>query len=178
MNDTAYSESGSDNEFKGDVDDKGELENSKEFYDSNYICIHIVGYVTNPGVYYVEQGARINEVIKLAGGFLTEADESYLNLASVVFDGQKIQVLSKEEAKTAKPFVSQSDMGTEKSLVNINTASKEELMQLAGIGESRAVSIIVYREKHGSFKEISDIMKISGIKEAAYEKIKDYICVD
>lgn len=177
-NDFMNEESESDYRFEGDVYDKGESKNSNEFYDSNYICVHIVGYVTNPGVYYVAQGARINEVIKLAGGFLTEADESYLNLASVVSDGQKIQVLSKEEAKTAKPFVSQSDMETVKNLVNINTATKGELMQLAGIGESRALSIIAYREKHGDFKEISDIMKISGIKEAAYEKIKDYICVD
>lgn len=158
----------------------GDLYDSEGNFDDNrkFICVHIAGFVVNPGVYNIAEGARIYEVVRLAGGFLPEADESYLNLASVVFDGQKIMVLSKEEAKTAKPFVSQIDKETEKSLININTATKEQLMQLAGIGESRALSIISYREKHGEFKKIEDIMKISGIKEAAFEKIKDYICVD
>lgn len=151
----------------------GNLDNNRKF-----ICVHIAGSVVNPGVYNVAEGARIYEIVRLAGGFLPEADESYLNLASVVFDGQKIMVLSKEEAKTAKPFVSQIDKETEKKLININTATKEELMQLSGIGESRALSIISYREKNGDFKKIEDIMKIPGIKEAAFEKIKDYICVD
>ena len=146
--------------------------------NGNLICVHIVGCVVNPGVYDVAEGSRIYEVVRLAGGFLPEADESYLNLASIVFDGQKIEVLSKEEAKTAKPFVSATETETSKKLININTATKEELMQLAGIGESRALSIISYREKHGGFKKISDIMKVSGIKEAAFEKIKDYICTE
>lgn len=150
-------------------------ENAEE---NKFICVHIVGYVASPGVYEVREGARIYEVIRLAGGFLPDADESYLNLASIVFDGQKIQVLSKEESKTAKPFVSQTERETEKKLVNINTATKEQLMQLSGIGESRALSIIAYREKNGEFKNISDIMKVAGIKEAAFEKIKDYICVE
>lgn len=145
---------------------------------NNFICVHITGYVVNPGVYDVAKGARIYEVVRLAGGFLPEADESYLNLAAVVVDGQKIQVLSKEEAATAKPFVSPSESETSTKLININTATKEELMQLPGIGESRALSIISYREKNGGFKEISDIMKISGIKEAAFDKIKDYICTE
>lgn len=159
--------------------DDGYLDGIKTSEDNRkFICVHIAGFVVNPGVYDVVEGARIYEVVRLAGGFLPEADESYLNLASVVFDGQKIMVLSKEEAKTAKPFVSQIDKETEKKLININTATKEELMQLAGIGESRALCIISYREKNGEFKKIEDIMKISGIKEAAFEKIKDDICVD
>lgn len=171
-----------------DLDNLGSLENPDGSENPNgsgnlddnrkFICVHIAGFVVNPGVYNVAEGARIYEIVRLAGGFLPEADESYLNLASVVFDGQKIMVLSKEEAKTAKPFVSQIDKETEKKLININTATKEELMQLSGIGESRALSIISYREKNGDFKKIEDIMKISGIKEAAFEKIKDYICVD
>lgn len=164
----------------GSKDESNNSSNSSYLDEDSkkYICVHITGYVANPGVYDVAEGARIYEVVRLAGGFLPEADESYLNLASVVCDGQKIQVLSKEEAATAKPFVSQTDNETTTKLININTASKEELMQLPGIGESRAISIITYREKNGSFKAITDIMKISGIKEAAFEKIKDYICVE
>lgn len=156
----------------------GVAENDSVISSGEFVYVHIIGYVANPGVYGVNEGARIYEVIQLAGGFLPEADESYLNLASVVFDGQKIEVLSVEEAKTAKPFVGSADSETAKKLININTATKEELMQLSGIGESRALSIIAYREKNGDFENITDIMKIAGIKEAAFEKIKDYICTE
>ena len=170
-NDGINESSGTDANGLGET--SGNLEDNRK-----YICVHITGYVANPGVYHIAEGARIYEVVQLAGGFLPEADESYLNLASVVFDGQKLQVLSKEEAATAKPFVSQSESETGTKLININAASKEELMQLPGIGESRALSIIAYREKNGGFKDIKDIMNISGIKEAAFEKIKDYICTE
>ena len=164
----------------GSSDQSNNSSNSSNLNEENnkFICVHITGYVVNPGVYDVAEGARIYEVVRLAGGFLPEADESYLNLAAIVCDGQKIQVLSKEEAATAKQFISQTESETGAKLININTASKEELMQLPGIGESRALSIISYREKNGGFKEIADIMNISGIKEAAFEKIKDYICVE
>ena len=166
-------------EYESDISvDDNVSGNDTTISNGKCICVHIVGYVVKPGVYSVNEGARIYEVIKLAGGFLSGADENYLNLASVVFDGQKIEVLSIEEAKTAKPFVGGTDSETTIKLININTATKEELMQLAGIGESRAVSIIAYREKNGGFDKISDIMKVAGIKEAAYEKIKDYICTE
>ena len=166
------------NESEGNITDGLEDSSSNLEDTRKYICVHITGYVVNPGVYHIAEGARIYELVQLAGGFLPEADESYLNLASVVFDGQKLQVLSKEEAATAKPFISQTDNETTSKLININTASKEELMQLPGIGESRALSIIAYREKNGGFNDIKDIMNISGIKEAAFEKIKDYICTE
>lgn len=166
------------NESEGNISDGLEDSSSNLEDTRKYICVHITGYVVNPGVYHIAEGARIYEIVQLAGGFLPEADESYLNLASVVFDGQKLQVLSKEEAATAKPFISQTDNETTSKLININTASKEELMQLPGIGESRAFSIIAYREKNGGFNDIKDIMNISGIKEAAFEKIKDYICTE
>ena len=171
-NDSGRNES-EGNGSEGLEDSTSNLEDTRK-----YICVHITGYVVNPGVYHIAEGARIYELVQLAGGFLPEADESYLNLASVVFDGQKLQVLSKEEAATAKPFISQTDNETTSKLININTASKEELMQLPGIGESRALSIIAYREKNGGFNDIKDIMNISGIKEAAFEKIKDYICTE
>ena len=176
----------SGDQFQTEEDDKknnvtvdGDMVKGDETVDTTVmICVHITGYVANPGVYDVRSGARIYEVVRLAGGFLPEADESYLNLASMVTDGQKIIVLSKDEAKTAKPYVDSSENETAKKLININTATKEELMQLSGIGESRALSIIAYREKNGGFKKISDIMNVAGIKEAAFEKIKDSICTE
>ncbi|MBQ2745301.1 MAG: helix-hairpin-helix domain-containing protein [Lachnospiraceae bacterium] len=143
------------------------------------ICVHVTGYVVNPGVYYVPEGSRVFEVIELAGGFLDTADKDYLNQAVILNDGQKLHIYSKEEAATANQSIS--DSGAEQNpnkLVNINTATKEELMTLPGIGESKAESIIAYRQENGGFKTIEDIMKISGIKDAAFSKIKNYICTN
>ena len=143
------------------------------------ICVHVTGYVVNPGVYYVPEGSRVFEVIELAGGFLDTADKDYLNQATILNDGQKLHIYSKEEAATANQSIS--DSGAEQNpnkLVNINTATKEELMTLPGIGESKAESIIAYRQENGGFKTIEDIMKISGIKDAAFSKIKNYICTN
>ena len=146
----------------------------------NNIYVHITGYVNAPGVYMLPEGSRVFEAIRQAGGLVPDASEEYLNLAAVLTDGQKIVVLSKEEAETAEAFMGEagmtgSDVG---KIVNINTADKESLMTLPGIGESRAESIITYREKNGRFLKIEDIMNVSGIKQAAFEKLKDYICTD
>lgn len=143
------------------------------------ICVHVTGYVVNPGVYHVPVGSRVYEVIVLAGGFLEEADRDYLNQATVLSDGQKLRVYSKDEVATVNQSMLEEVTGqVETKLVNINTASKEELMTLPGIGESRAESIIAYREQNGGFKVIEDIMKVSGIKDAAFSKIKNYICTN
>lgn len=158
-----------------DIEQSGQ--SSQESYEK--ICVHITGCVKNPGVYMLENGCRIYEAIMAAGGFDDGADEHFLNLAEMVYDGQKIRVYSMEETATADTNLGNvSGMQGEKNkLVNINTASKDILMTLPGIGESRAESIISYREKNGIFKSIEEIMQVSGIKEAAFEKIKDYICV-
>lgn len=153
--------------------------------------VHICGAVKIPGVYELPQGSRIYQAVEMAGGFLPEADQHFLNLARQVADGMKITVWTSQEAETA--FENQGiefpgntagypengeAAGLEaKQKVNINTAGKEELMTLRGIGASRAEDIIAYREKHGSFEKIEDIMKVSGIKDAAFEKIKDDITV-
>ena len=143
------------------------------------ICIHVTGCVANPGVYQLPKGSRVYEAIVLAGGFAEEADREFLNQAALLSDGQKLHVYSKEETVTARQDYGDGGVQqSESKLVNINTASKEELMTLPGIGESRADSIIAYREDNGGFKSIQDIMKVSGIKDAAFEKIKDYICTN
>ncbi len=154
-------------------------DSSMEATSFNYICIHVTGCVERAGVYELKEGSRVFEAIEMAGGFTKEADTEFLNLASVLQDGQKVYVYSKQEAITAvTSYVSNEEDASKKVIVNINTASKEELMTLPGIGESRAESIISYREKHGRFATIEDIMNISGIKEAAFNKIKDYIRVN
>lgn len=160
-------------------------ENGTECY------VYICGCVNNPDVYKCQEGARLYEVIELAGGFSEEADREYLNLADVVEDGQRIYVPSKEEVLKAQDEggiesisgsigsgasgVGNGSYVTEK--VNINTAGAEQLMTLPGIGESRAKDIINYRNTNGRFQRIEDIMKVSGIKNASYEKIKDLIKV-
>ena len=135
--------------------------------------VHICGEVKAPGVYELAEGSRIFEAVEAAGGFTEEASEASLNLAGVISDGMQIVILSKEEVRLQLEAAGDPGAG----LVNINKASKAQLMTLPGIGESRAEDIIRYREESGGFQTIEDIMKVSGIKDAAFQKIKDSITV-
>ena len=160
--------------------------------------VHICGAVSAPGVYELPAGSRIIDAVEAGGGFLPEADEACCNLAEEIVDGCQIYIMTKSEScadgQTEKKAGIQtspdSDMQTtdrnvrsnsapalENGLVNLNTADVAALMTLPGIGESRAKAIISYREQHGAFAKIEDIMKISGIKQAAFSKIKDKITV-
>lgn len=146
--------------------------------------VHVCGQVNVPGVYEMEPGSRIYEAVELAGGFSQEADSQYLNLAQEITDGMKIEVPTGEQARewTASgraPAVSGGGGAAagQAVKVNINTAGRDELMTLSGIGASRADDIIRYRENYGPFLRIEDIMNIPGIKDAAFQKIKDSISV-
>ena len=162
------------------------------------LVVHICGAVVAPGVYELPAGSRIIDAVEAGGGFLPEADEACCNLAEEIVDGCQIYIMTKTEScadgQTEKKAGIQtspdSDMQTtdrnvrsnstpalENGLVNLNTADVAALMTLPGIGESRAKAIISYREQHGAFVKIEDIMKISGIKQAAFSKIKDKITV-
>lgn len=136
--------------------------------------VYICGAVVSPGVYEVPEHTRIYEVVELAGGFTPEADDTVLNLAENVLDGQKLYIPKQGEV-TEKADTAQDVQGVGK--VNINTADKTALMTLPGIGASKAEDIIQYRKENGSFQKIEDIKKISGIKDAAFNKIKELICV-
>lgn len=138
--------------------------------------VHICGEVVFPGVYQLSKESRIFEAVEKAGGFTQQASPEYLNMAQQIEDGMKIVVLSKEEAKTAENQALK-ETGQKGSKINLNTAPKEELMTLRGIGEARAEDIIKYRDSHGAFKKIDDIMNVSGIKDAAFQKIKDDITI-
>ena len=146
--------------------------------------VHICGAVAAPGVYKMPEGSRVYPAVAAAGGFLSQADEGYWNLAAPVHDGMKITVYTREEAKTAPAPEALSEglsgkvEGKESGAkVNINTAGKEELMTLKGIGESRAEDIIAYRKKLGAFSDIEEIMQVPGIKDGAFQKIKEQITV-
>lgn len=137
------------------------------------IYVHICGAVSNPGVYEIAEGSRLYELLSLAGGVSEEGCADALNLAELLRDGQRIVIPTFEEAETIQDMVEQTAQGR----VNINTASAEELMTLPGIGEAKAADIIQYRETQGKFQTTEDIMKISGIKDALFQKIKDRITV-
>ncbi|GHU62474.1 competence protein CelA [Clostridia bacterium] len=143
------------------------------------IYVHVCGEVNNPGVYELDLGARAYEAIEKAGGFTQNAEVSLLNLAQVLQDGMQLKVPTPQEQDL---FSQESQMTnlfghSQSEKMNLNLATKDMLMTLPGIGESRATAIITYREKVGKFTKIEDIMKVSGIKEAAFAKIKDYISV-
>lgn len=148
------------------------------------IFVHVCGKVNDPAVYEFENGARVVEAIEKAGGFMENAATDYLNLAKVLIDGEKIYVPDKEEALGLNPVnvdTAQGNVADAKDTntkVNINTASKEELLSLKGIGDSRAQDIINYRTENGKFAAIEDIMKVPGIKQGAFNKIKDNIRVE
>ena len=151
--------------------------------------VYVCGAVNAPGVYELPVGSRVYEAIAKAGGMTEEADGRSLNQAAPVADGQQITVYTREEVETlrksggavgtespsgsAGPDLSAGESGKQK--ININTADREELMTLKGIGAARAEAIITYREEHGAFSRIEDIMNVEGIKEKAFAKIRDDI---
>lgn len=146
-----------------------EIQETQKQQQKNYV--YICGCVLNPGVYEIAEDVRLYELVELAGGFTETADDTALNLADCISDGQKIYIPQKGE--NAANTLAEESIGK----VNINTADKTTLMTLPGIGESKADDIIQYRKDNGTFKTIEDIKNISGIKEAAFNKIKELICV-
>ena len=140
------------------------------------IFVDIGGAVEEPGVYEVAKDTRLFEVIEMAGGLSEDADPDHVNRASFVEDGQKIIIPVKgseyTDDGTAAAFSPEADSG----LININTASADELKTLSGIGDVTAEKIIEYRSKK-AFKSKEDIMSVDGIGSKTYEKIKDRITV-
>jgi competence protein ComEA len=189
------------------------------------IVVYVRGAVNRPGVYQLEEDARIFRAIEAAGGFRGDADTEWLNQAQLLFDGAMLTVPTLDETVILRQNgegdgsgalisgnsgltdsqgmaigIQQGNTGSAASRqvpeknttggssstgsrsggearVNLNIAQREELMTLPGIGESKADSIIRYREEHGAFTSPEEIMNISGIKSAVYSKIRDRITV-
>lgn len=141
------------------------------------MIVHITGAVPRPGVYALPQGARVQDGISAAGGFLAEAEKTNINLAQALEDGEKIDIPFIEGASPvlATPLPEVETITTE--LININTASIAELDTLPGIGPTTAQKIIDYRDQNGPFVSIEDIVNVSGIGPASYERLKDLITV-
>lgn len=134
---------------------------------SKDITVAVLGAVENPGIFIMPENARVYEAINAAGGTVGEADLTGLNLAATLSDGEQIVVETDSKMNDT--------VGISDGKININTASVEELKTLTGIGAKRAEDIISYREKNGRFSSPEDIMKVSGIKNGTFEKIKDCI---
>lgn len=164
-------------------DTSGGADSTARNTDSDTVLVHICGEVRTPGVYELTADSRICDVLLLAGGFTADADTEAVNMAAGIEDGMQI-VIPTETDRTQEMTGNSSDRSgetaagkTESQLVNINTADKETLMSLPGIGAGKAEAVIAYREAGGVFKDIKDIMLVDGIKEGVYAKIKDKICV-
>lgn len=135
--------------------------------------VQIEGAVRNPGVYEVPEGTRLFELLERAGGARDNADLRGLNLVAPLYDGQKITIPAFPEKTQVQVASSVSPSGM--SLVNVNTASQEELQSLPGIGEVIAQRIIEYRETHGPFQAPEDLLKVKGIGPKKLETLRDRI---
>ncbi len=143
------------------------------------VYVYVCGAVNAPGVYELKEDARVFEAISLAGGMTAEAAPEAVSQARTVADGEQIYVPTVQEIQMQGAGVEDIVTGNAdvSGKVNINTAGKEELMTLTGIGEAKAQSILDYREKHGRFGSIEDLMLIEGIKEGVFNKIKEDITI-
>jgi competence protein ComEA len=137
------------------------------------INVYVVGEVVSPGVYQLPPGSRAYQAIEAAGGLEDTADMSAINLAVQLADGAKINV----PALGAPADSNQRSFEISGVLVNINSATLDELLTLPGIGEDKANRIIRYREENGPFSSIEEITKVSGIGATTFEKLKNLITV-
>lgn len=143
--------------------------------EPSILYVDLKGAIVNPGVYKLEDGKRVLDAIVLAGGFQTDADQTKINLAARVTDEMVIYIPTIGEVLLHDTDIPINEV--EDGKININTATSGELESLPGIGASKAASIITYREQNGSFKEIEDLIHVSGIGNKSFEKLKDKIKV-
>jgi competence protein ComEA len=164
--------------------------NPANTYSAQTIIVHITGAVNNPGVYHLPAGSRIYDALTTAGDTTKQADVSDLNLAALIQDGEKIVVPilgSKPDPvqgqpqpnppSRVQPAPDASIQSRSSGKININTASQAELETLPGIGPKLAQRIIQYRQQHGGFKRVDDVILVSGIGPKKMEQMKDLITV-
>lgn len=137
------------------------------------IFVDVKGAVKHPGVFETTKDKRVKDLIEEAGGLLDDADTSTLNLSQKVKDQMVIYVL--KHGEKPKQISDGGSSSSNTDVININTANKEQLMKISGVGKTKAEAIISYREKNGDFKKKEDITKVRGIGKATFDKIKDKI---
>ena len=173
---------------------KTESEAKPPEQEGTTIYVDVCGAVKNPGVYEMEGDSRIFQAIDAAGGLLPEAAAEYVNRADFLSDGQQIYIPTREETETDASFRSPLEQtgnggasgsktadasgGSTNEKINLNTADEAALTTLTGIGASKAQAILAYREEHGGFSAIEEILNVPGIKEGTFAKIKDRITAE
>ncbi len=159
---------------------------SKEI-EEEFIFVDIIGEVKNPSLVEVKKGDRLSVAVEKAGGLTEKAERNSINLAQKLVDGAQYIIPSKGEElvinygeDTENHDSKQPDkvQSQESSKININTATKEELQELTGIGEVLSQRIIDYRNENGEFSSIEDIKNIKGIGDKKYQDINSQICVN
>lgn len=150
-------------------------ENEEAALSNQMMYVYICGEVMEPGVYPLPEHSRIYELVELAGGLTEDAAPESVNLAQELTDGQMINIPSTEDEQDFSE--AGTEAGTDNGKVNINTASKEQLMTLNGIGETKADSILSYREQNGPFDSLEDLMQVDGIGQGTFSKLKDMITI-
>ncbi len=148
----------------------------------NNVTVYVCGAVNHPGVYELPEGTRIVDALHAAGGMDPFADHDHINQAMLLEDGARIYIPTSDETEGISPGgdISGMDLSASEGTparINLNTADAAQLMTLPGIGEAKAALIIQYREENGRFNAIEDIMKINGIKEGMFNRIRDMITV-
>ncbi len=190
-------------EVSPDANEKAKSETPPAGEPESEGYVYICGAVNCPGVYPVHEGMRVFEALALAGGFSQDADREWLNQAEIVQDGQRLYVYTQEETRLIREDGQENGQvlwpenagsegigrtgnggsagddaaGSDGQKVNLNTADREQLKTLPGIGDAKADAILQYREEHGPFGAIEEIQNISGIKDGVFSKIKDLITV-
>ncbi|AMR04442.1 helix-hairpin-helix domain-containing protein [Bacillus thuringiensis] len=155
-----------------DIEKKSKPKMSDTKEQKRTIIIDVKGAVNKEGVYEMEEGDRVKDAVQKAGGFLSEVDMKKVNLAQIVQDQMLLYIPSKNESEQGMLTSSKED-----GKIRINTAAKEQLEKITGIGSRKAESILKYREEHGPFQKIEDLLEIDGIGAKSLEKIKDQIII-
>lgn len=147
------------------------------------IVVYVNGEIKNPGVYTLKENSRVENVIKAAGGFTEKADKEKINLAKKLKDEDYILIDKKVDASSNKSISNEEvkskgeDSSKDPQKVNLNTASKEELKTIPGVGDVTAQRIIDYREKNGSFSSVEELKNVERIGDKTFEKIQEYVDV-
>ncbi len=156
-------ERGDDSEWLTEEDAETLTEVEETVSESLYV--HICGAVLTPGVYELPYGSRIYDALDMAGGFDEQADRDSVNLVELLTDGQQVRI----------PYIGEGDVQTGSGLIDINQADVSLLCEIPGIGESRARAILDYREEHGGFGCVEELMQVPGIKEGLFARISPYV---
>ena len=151
---------------KVSLSDKEPSEAAEVSVNQAKIFVHIAGKVKHPGIYQLDSGARIFDVVLLAGGFTKKANQSSINLARVVTDGEQIVIGS---------GASQELLNNSQSFISLNQSSVSTLEDLPGVGPALAGRIVDWREANGGFKSKEDLLNVAGIGDKLYSSIKDLV---